>query len=105
MKIPLSLPDFMAAFLEKHPTGDADAFIDNMDALKLIRNGNGGASSSEDVFEEMVHSIYRSQSQVGKNAIRWLYLMLCVFDVLQRKFPRKSRVNSLRIFTSPRARS
>ena len=78
MKIPLTLPDFIAAFLENHPTG---AFFDNMDAMKLIRKANSSASNSEDAFEEMVHSIYRSESQVGKNAIRWVYLMLCVYDV------------------------
>ena len=96
VKIPLSLPDFMAASLQTNPTGDAAIFLDNMDIVKLISNGNnsGGSSSSEDVFERLVQSIYKSESQVGKNGIRWLYLMLCVYDVFQRKFPNKSRVSS-----------
>ena len=94
VKIPLSLPDFMAASLQTNPTGDAATFLDNMDVVKLISNGNKGDSSSEDVFEKLVENIYKSESQAGKNAIRWLYLMLCVYDVFQRKFPNKSRVGS-----------
>ena len=94
MKIPLTLPDFMAASLQNNPTGDAATFLDNMDTVKLISNGNNGGSSSEDVFESLVQNIYKSESQAGKNGIRWLYLMLCVYDVFQRKFPNRSRVSS-----------
>ena len=84
----------MAASLQTNPTGDAATFLDNMDVVKLISNGNKGDSSSEDVFEKLVENIYKSQSQAGKNGIRWLYLMLCVYDVFQRKFPNKLRVGS-----------
>lgn len=84
----------MAAYLQRNPTGDAAIFLDGMDTVRLIRNGSNGHSSSEDVFENLVQNIYKSESQVGKNAIRWLYLMLCVYDVLQRKFPNTSRVSS-----------
>ena len=84
----------MAASLQNNPTGDAATFLDNMDVVRLISNGNNSDSSSEDVFENLVENIYKSQSQAGKNGIRWLYLMLCVYDVFQRKFPNKSRVSS-----------
>ena len=85
----------MAASLQNNPTGDATIFLDNMDIVKLTSNGNnGGSGSSEDVFERLVRNIYKSESQAGKNGIRWLYLMLCVYDVFQRKFPNKSRVSA-----------
>lgn len=34
------------------------------------------------------------ESQAGKNAIRWLFLMLRVYDVFRRKIPTKSRVST-----------
>ena len=63
------------------------AFLHNMDTVNLINKGNNScSSSSEDVFERFVEHIYESGSPVGKNGIRWIYLMLCVYDVFQRKF-------------------
>ena len=97
VKLPLALPDFMAAALQSNPTGDAALFLDNIDMIKLISANNNTANTStrsEDAFENLVQNIYKSESQVGKASIRWLYLMLCVYDVFQRKFPNKSRVSS-----------
>ena len=98
----LSLPDFMAAHLSSNPTGDAAIFLNNVDAVQLIKHqqqhsnssSSSSSSSSEDAFEELVTSIYKSDSQAGKNRIRWLYLMLCVYDMIQRKFPGRTRVGS-----------
>lgn len=87
----------MAAALQINPTGDAAIFLDNIDIIKLISTNNNTANTStrsEDAFEKLVHNIYKSESQAGKASIRWLYLMLCVYDVFQRKFPNKSRVSS-----------
>ena len=90
----LSLPDFMAAHLSTNPTGDAAIFLNNVDAVQLIKHQqhSGSNSSSEDAFEDLVTNIYKSDSQAGKNRIRWLYLMLCVYDMFQRKFPGRTRV-------------
>lgn len=95
----LLLPEFIAAHLGKNPTGDAAIFLNNMDAAQLIKHqqqhsSSSSSSSSEDAFEELVTSIYKSDSQAGKNRIRWLYLMLCVYDMIHRKFPGRTRVGS-----------
>lgn len=84
----------MAAHLSTNPTGDAAIFLNNVDAVQLIKHQqhSGSNSSSEDAFEDLVTNIYKSDSQAGKNRIRWLYLMLCVYDMFQRKFPGRTRV-------------
>lgn len=91
-------PEFLAAHLGNNPTGDAAIFLNNTDAVQLIKHqqqhSSSSSSSSEDAFEELVTSIYKSDSQAGKNRIRWLYLMLCVYDMIHRKFPGRTRVGS-----------
>ena len=87
VKTPLELPNYVAANIAENRRHEAADFFDNTKIEKLIRTDQNMEIRSRDAFQKLVEHVYRAESLAGKSRIRWLFIMLCVYDMVQRKFP------------------